>query len=75
MIDDKPSIGKVIANIINNDLKALLKKHKLSIEECPVSPDDLAAIARFMRVGLLDKKQVKQMLEKRFEYYGNKDKE
>ena len=54
--------GKEIANLIMNDLKGLLKKNKLTIEESPIAPEFIGFLGRCIASGSLDKKQAKKLL-------------
>ena len=57
-MDEPPDpIGKIVANLLLNDIKGLLNKHKLTIEQCPISPAVLALLARFIRMRHYQKEQ------------------
>lgn len=63
--------GKIIANLLNNQILGLLKKNKLTIEECPVAPEFLSFLARCIERGDLDKKQAKELIKKSFAANGS----
>ena len=60
-----------------NDLKGLLKKHKLTIQECPLKPEVIGFLGRSISTGALSKKQAKTLMTKWFEenleIYGKKE--
>lgn len=60
------SSGKIAANFIINDLLGLLKKNKLTIEQCPLSPEMVGGLARLVRSGGLEKKSMRKLLIKWF---------
>jgi Asp-tRNA(Asn)/Glu-tRNA(Gln) amidotransferase B subunit len=59
--------GKVIANLIMNDLKGLLNKYKLKIEQCPLKPEVIGFLGRSIASNNLTKKQAKALMAKWFE--------
>lgn len=64
-IESNPA--KEIANLIMNDLKGLLKKHKLKIEQCPLKPEVIGFLGRAISTNSLTKKQAKTLMAKWFE--------
>lgn len=58
---------RVVANLLINDFRALLKKHKLTVDTCGVSADDFSVLARFYQLKIIDKKQVVKILADRLE--------
>ena len=65
-LGNSDGFGKQLANMINNDLKALLKKYKLTIEECPLKPEVIGFLARQVANGLLTKAKAKEFMTKWF---------
>ncbi len=63
------SDGKLIANLLINDLKGLLKKSKLTIDQCPIKPELMGFLARGINQGTLTRKFVKKFLINTFEEY------
>jgi Asp-tRNA(Asn)/Glu-tRNA(Gln) amidotransferase B subunit len=63
---DEPTVGKITANLILNDLKALLKKEKLTIEQSPLKPELIGFFAKSIHSGALTKQQVKKLMTKFF---------
>jgi len=57
--------AKRLANFLLNDFKGIVNKHKASIADCGISPDDFRQISQLLYVGAIDKKQYKEMVEKR----------
>ncbi|MGB6117336.1 MAG: Asp-tRNA(Asn)/Glu-tRNA(Gln) amidotransferase subunit GatB [Mesorhizobium sp.] len=55
--------GKTAANWVINDLLGLLNKNSLSIEESPVSPDQLGAIIELIKEGTISGKIAKDLFE------------
>jgi len=60
--EDKPSDGKVIANLILNDLKGILNKKKRTIATSHIPPEVVGFFGRCINNGSLTKKQVKNLM-------------
>lgn len=60
------SIGKTVANLIMNDLKGLLKKEKLPIEESPIAPEVVGFLGRQVADGQMLLKEARKKLKKWF---------
>lgn len=60
----KQNPNKIIVNFIMNDLKGILNKKKLSIENCPIAPEVIGFLARLVSENYLDKKQMKKLVTK-----------
>ena len=56
--------AKLCANWLNGDLSALLNKNNISIEESPVSAQQLAGLVRQIIDGVISGKTAKTVLEK-----------
>ncbi|RCL01883.1 MAG: aspartyl-tRNA(Asn)/glutamyl-tRNA(Gln) amidotransferase subunit B [Candidatus Tokpelaia sp. JSC188] len=55
--------GKTVANWVINDLLGALNKAKLSIEETPVSPEQLGSIIDLIKQGTISSKIAKELFE------------
>lgn len=66
MAEETQSEGKVIANLIMNDLKSLLKKNKLTIEQSPLAPEVIGFLGRSIASGALKKQKARDFLAKWF---------
>jgi len=54
---------KKIANLLLNDFKGLLKKHKVEINTCGISPEEFVMLAKLLHIGVIDKKQFREIAE------------
>jgi aspartyl-tRNA(Asn)/glutamyl-tRNA(Gln) amidotransferase subunit B len=59
----KAGDSKLAANWIINDLLRELKKDEREIEECPVTPDNMAAIISMIRSGKISGKMAKEVFD------------
>ena len=68
-MSDEPRkpFNKVLCNWLINDLKGLLKKHELTIENCGIEPEDFHMLIRLHYLGFHAKEEVRAILEKRLE--------
>lgn len=53
-------INRRIASLMNNDLRGLMKKHKM--ETPPMAPEIIGAIAAAVELGVFDMKAAKSLL-------------
>jgi len=60
---ERAGAGKVIANFIINDLKGMLSKRKLTIEQCPIAPEVIGFLGRAVAAGSLTKKQMRKLVQ------------
>ncbi len=54
--------GKIIANLLINNLKGELKRRNLSIIESPIKFEALGFLGRAIQCGALTQKQVKEII-------------
>ena len=59
--------GKAIANFILNDLKGILNKRKLTIEQCPLATEVVGFLVRQTVNGNLNKQKLKPLVIKLIE--------
>ena len=65
---------KKLANVLLNDFKGLLNKNKVDIKDCGIDPEDLMTLVKLHYCGVFDKKQLRELLEKRIvDYKTNHD--
>jgi Asp-tRNA(Asn)/Glu-tRNA(Gln) amidotransferase B subunit len=53
------TLPQLIAKFILNDLAGILKKKGLTIERCPINPQDLRYALELMQEGHLERKDVR----------------
>ncbi len=68
IMSENKSDGKVIANFLLNDLLGILRKKKIKIENCPISPEVLGFLCRTVNRGDLDRKSLIKFVVKWTEF-------
>lgn len=66
---------KKFSNFVINDFKAVLNKHKLSVDNCGIAPKELRLFFDMQQSELIDKKQLKQILNNRMTAFKEKQNE
>lgn len=56
---------KKVANVLLNDFMGILKKHKVTVENCGISPEDFGDLIKLYELEIIDKKKVREILENR----------
>ena len=64
----KKPFEKVLANWLNNDFRGLLKRYKLTIDNCGISPQDFSLLVRLVNCEILSKEELIDILETRLKY-------
>jgi Asp-tRNA(Asn)/Glu-tRNA(Gln) amidotransferase B subunit len=67
----KPPNPKKVANVLLNDFRGLCNKYKTSVEDCGISSEEFSILVRLHELDLIDKKQLKEILEKRIQELQN----
>ena len=62
----KQEVIKIAATLIINELAPRLKKKNINIKDSPVTPEDIAALACFKYCEVFSTKDIRNMLDKRF---------
>jgi Asp-tRNA(Asn)/Glu-tRNA(Gln) amidotransferase B subunit len=57
--------NKILCNWLTNDFKGLLKKYGLEIDDCGIDPNDFFFLVKLHSVGVLTKKELREILEHR----------
>jgi len=55
--------AKKVANILLNDFKGLLNKHKVTPSSCGISPEDFVSLAKLLHCGIIEKSQFRDIVE------------
>ena len=55
---------QIISKFIINDLKAILNKHKLSIEDNPLPPEAVWLMARAVQGGVITKREMRNCAQR-----------
>jgi Asp-tRNA(Asn)/Glu-tRNA(Gln) amidotransferase B subunit len=61
------SKAKITANIMLNDISAMLKRRGWSIEQCPIQILDLSFMISLMMDGHIDRRTLKEWMRHEFE--------
>lgn len=60
---DEKNIYKTIANVINNELKFLLKKYDMNIQNCGIQPQHMSILCKLFHERAINKKRLVALLE------------
>ena len=63
MTEEDKAITRTIAKVIINELKGLLKKHDITVEQSNISPGELSFLCRIYHKRRMNKKQLVAILE------------
>jgi Asp-tRNA(Asn)/Glu-tRNA(Gln) amidotransferase B subunit len=61
--EERKLFAKNVANWLNNDLRAIFKKYKIKMGECPVTARDLAFIIYGVQLGIITRQIGRKIIE------------
>lgn len=61
--------AKKIANVLLNDFKGIINKHKVPISDCGITPEEFTSLVKLLYCGVYDKKALVALMDKRVADY------